>query len=87
MQLGVVREILAHRLVHAIEFALDDALLGFAAGREQYVAVAQVQVMPAFGNHCRRYPEGPGQGPRASTNRVMGGASGEIQRRHSEYDP
>ena len=40
MQVRVVREVLANRLADARELALDDALLGFAARREQHFAVA-----------------------------------------------
>ena len=40
MQRRVVREVLAHALADAHELALDDALLRFAARREQHLTIA-----------------------------------------------
>ena len=47
MHVRIARQVLAHGVSHAREFALDDALLGFTTRGQQHLAIARARGAPA----------------------------------------
>ena len=87
MQRRVVGEVLANRLVDAIELALDDAFFRLAAGRKQDVAVACLKAFFRARHGFGRNLEAAVQCLRRGLDGFVGRVAYQIERGDDQNDP
>ncbi len=81
MHVGVAGQVLAHRVGDACKLTLDDALLGFAACREQHLAVTRREALLPAHDPVRGDPQSARQRAGRRQQQLMGRSSGsEVQR-------
>jgi hypothetical protein len=84
MHVGVVGQILAHRVAHTYKLALHDALLGFSSGRQQYIAIARREAGFRMSYRVGGKPQTARQRGGKSVYGLMRGTSCKIQRSHQQ---
>ena len=87
MQRRIVRKVLAHAFADAHELALDDALLRFAARREQHFTIARRELRLAAADRMRSYSQAARERDGCRVNRLMSGVSREIEHRDCQDEP
>ena len=87
MQVRVVSEVLAHRVADALELALDDALLRFAARREQHFAVALREPRLRMRQRVRGDSQAVRYRATGGANRLVGGTTREVHDRDQQDYP
>ncbi len=84
VQTWIVRQVLADRVSHANELALDDTLLRLPARSQQNLAVARSKTFLAVRDGMGCEPQAGGQRARHCTDRQMRRAAGEIHGGYQE---
>src|SRR5688572_31121163 len=87
LQTRITREVAMHTVADAHELALDDALLGFAAGREQDLMIALHELL--LGRRDRLHGEIQDVVQRLTDRQqhVVRRPAGEVENGHTEDDP
>src|ERR1700688_4509245 len=85
----IARQVLAHGIAHAREFAFYDALLGFTTRSQQHLAISRAEALMCVSDRVRGESQPSCQYTRSGLDRLVGGVSCKVHRhdQKNQQDP